>query len=70
MTLLGSVGRWHGNAAHDERAFVTRKIAEQEARAHPAALVERVSGIDGAILIDKQGKCWALGVILDGDGAA
>ena len=31
MTLLGSVGRWHGNAAHDERAFVTRKITEQEA---------------------------------------
>lgn len=31
-----------------------------------AALVEQVSGIDGAILVDPRGTCWALGVILDG----
>ncbi|MFS8066760.1 MAG: diadenylate cyclase [Byssovorax sp.] len=34
-----------------------------------AELVDRVSGIDGAILIDKHGTCMALGVILDGIAA-
>jgi hypothetical protein len=31
-----------------------------------ADLVERVSGIDGAILVDRHGTCYAIGVILDG----
>jgi hypothetical protein len=30
------------------------------------ALVERISGIDGAILVDRDCKCYAIGVILDG----
>ena len=30
------------------------------------ALIERVSSIDGAVLVDHRGTCWALGVILDG----
>lgn len=31
-----------------------------------AELVDRVSGIDGAILVDPRGTCYAIGVILDG----
>lgn len=31
-----------------------------------AKLVDRVSGIDGAILLDEHSTCWALGAILDG----
>lgn len=31
-----------------------------------SALVERISGIDGAILVDRDCNCYAIGVILDG----
>ena len=29
-------------------------------------LIERISGIDGAVLLDRDCKCHAIGVILDG----
>lgn len=48
----------------------TKRLQNQSTPIAPVALsaelVRRVSGIDGAILIDKHGVCWALGVILDG----
>ncbi|WP_437917373.1 hypothetical protein WME73_10485 [Sorangium sp. So ce302] len=37
-----------------------------EPRTVDAELVARISGIDGAVLIDPQGTCHAIGVILDG----
>jgi hypothetical protein len=33
------------------------------------SLLERVSGIDGSIVLDPQGICHAVGVILDGEAA-
>lgn len=33
------------------------------------ALLERVSGIDGSILLDPGGTCYAIGVILDGEAS-
>ncbi|HVJ06549.1 MAG TPA: hypothetical protein VM578_12820 [Candidatus Saccharimonadales bacterium] len=33
-------------------------------------LFERVSGIDGSVILDPQGLCYAIGVILDGEATA
>ncbi len=46
------------------------RLQNQGARIEPTALTPalycQVSGIDGAVLVDPQGVCYAIGVILDG----
>ena len=63
---------------HHGSMLVVAKDAEREAarlqnqgtRIKPTALTptlyRQVSGIDGAVLVDPQGVCYAIGVILDG----
>jgi hypothetical protein len=52
----------------------SKRLANQATPITPielsASLVDRVSGIDGAILVDRRGTCHAIGVILDGMATA
>lgn len=47
-----------------------KRLAQQGTGIHPTLMTEellgRVSGIDGTIILDPQGFCHAIGVILDG----
>ena len=52
-------------APSEARRLQHQTIAIEPTRLTPA-LVRRVSGIDGAILVDRDCRCHALGVILDG----
>jgi len=52
-------------AAQEAERLSTQSIKIQPVELTPD-LVRRISSIDGAILIDPQGICWAIGVILDG----
>jgi hypothetical protein len=49
------------------------RLSQQGTRIEPVLmsppLLERVSGIDGSIILDPQGLCYAVGVILDGEAA-
>lgn len=52
--------------AEQEAARLSTQSIDIEPMLLTQDLVSRVSGIDGAILVDKTGNCWAIGVILDG----
>ncbi len=65
----------HGSmlvVAEDAASEATR-LADQGTPIRPVhitpALLERVSGIDGSILLDPGGTCHAIGVILDGEAS-
>ena len=67
-----AIDQRHGSmlvVAKDAKCEAAR-LQNQGARIEPTALTPalycQVSGIDGAVLIDPQGVCYAIGVILDG----
>lgn len=67
-----AINQGHGNmiiVASDAEEEVKR-LAQQGTSIHPTLMTEellgRVSGIDGTIILDPQGFCHAIGVILDG----
>lgn len=55
----------------EDAAFEATRLADQGTAIHPVSmtpeLLESVSGIDGSILLDPAGVCYAIGVILDGE---
>ncbi len=55
----------------EDAASEAARLSDQGPAIRPApmtsALLERVSGIDGSILLDPSGTCRAIGVILDGE---
>ena len=67
-----AVGQRHGSmlvVAEDAECEAAR-LQSQGTRIEPKkltpALYRQVSGIDGAVLVDPHGDCYAIGVILDG----
>lgn len=54
------------NAASSEAQRLSSQAIEIEPIKLSYALVTRISGIDGAILVDRDCNCHAMGVILDG----
>jgi hypothetical protein len=54
----------------EDAASEARRLAKQGTGIEPVRLTEqllrRVSGIDGTIILDSSGRCYAIGVILDG----
>lgn len=62
----------HGNmiVVASDAEEEAKRLAQQGTSIHPTLmtreLLERVSGIDGTIILDPQGLCHAIGVILDG----
>jgi hypothetical protein len=71
-----SLGAKHGSmiVVADDAKGEARRLASQGTPVEPTLLTpelfRRVSGIDGAILVDAEGLCHAVGVILDGVSAA
>ncbi len=53
------------DASSEAQRLRSQAIAIEPIKLSPA-LVERISGIDGAILVDRDCNCHAIGVILDG----
>lgn len=57
----------------EDAAIEAARLSDQGTAIQPAlmtsALLDRVSGIDGSILIDPAGTCHAIGVILDGEAS-
>jgi hypothetical protein len=55
----------------EDAAFEAARLSDQGTAIHAVQmtpeLLERVSGIDGSILLDPAGVCHAIGVILDGE---
>jgi hypothetical protein len=70
--VLAATGQRHGTmiVISDRAAEESKRLANQGMPVAPvqlsANLVQQVSGIDGAILVDRHGTCHAIGVILDG----
>jgi hypothetical protein len=57
----------------EDAASESTRLSDQGTAIRPvlmtSALMERVSGIDGSILLDPVGTCHAIGVILDGEAS-
>lgn len=57
----------------EDAASEAARLSDQGTAIRPvsmtSALLERVSGIDGSILLDPSGTCHAIGVILDGEAS-
>jgi hypothetical protein len=57
----------------EDAASESARLSDQGTAIRPvlmtSALMERVSGIDGSILLDPVGTCHAIGVILDGEAS-
>lgn len=57
----------------EDAASEAARLSDQGTAIQPVpmtpALLERVSGIDGSILVDPAGTCHAIGVILDGEAS-
>jgi len=67
-----AVSQGHGNmiVIASDAEEEAKRLAQQGTGIHPTLMTEellgRVSGIDGTIILDPQGFCHAIGVILDG----
>jgi hypothetical protein len=70
--ILAAMDQRHGTmlVVSDEAASESQRLGAQAIPIEPmplsSALVERISGIDGAILVDRNCECHAFGMILDG----
>lgn len=57
----------------EDAASEAERLSQQGTRIQPVLLssnlLKRVSGIDGSIILDPQGVCHAVGVILDGEAS-
>ena len=73
--FLTAANQRHGSMiiVAEDAASEADRLSQQGTRIEPVLispqLMERVSGIDGSIIIDPQGVCHAVGVILDGEAA-
>lgn len=67
-----AISQGHGNmiVVASDAEEEAKRLAQQGTGIHPTLMTEellgRVSGIDGTIILDPQGFCHAIGVILDG----
>lgn len=70
--IIAAMDQRHGTmlVVSDEAASESQRLGAQAIPIEPmrlsSALVERISGIDEAILVDRNCECHAFGVILDG----